>query len=780
MPAFYPIQQNFAGGSISPRLQGIVDDPRYKASLNTCENFELTPQGNIQKRNGFQYIARANSANSRLFNFPRTGESDYLVEIDDQLIKLWTVNGQVTQGGQNLLTDPTFENGTQAYTTLIDPTTGQAGRAGEIVTIAGSGVRMQNTINANLANPSTVRIEQVFTLGAANTQYTLRARQTFLQYQDITPNDQYGGAISISILRASDGAVLAQDRQTYGDVAPGTPANSYPSFGTIRNITFNYTPTVANLEVIFRIEQAGGTPFGQYSNILWENLQFVEAVGTPMPVTFPSPYTVQQVRELQVATDTASRIIVFAHPNVRPHAMQEVLNILSFAAINFTAMPATWTGENWPSVVEFFQGRMILASTPSDPGTIWGSEVGTILNFDQTITSPTQSDPYTFELLTNGQIQWIRGSKVLLIGTDRDEWTGSGSRGIIATDDFQFQRQSQLGSTRIRPEFASDQIAYVSTDSRRVRVINFDGISTETYNSQEISIPGEHLLTSGVRRVAYVRDPYYQLVCLTNDNNLQICMQDRVERLTGWYRFTTDGNFVDITATQEPGGDAMWCVVERAGLYNLEIYRPDSLTEHFLDAYIDTSIGVQAAPSLGDFNTAFSDAFDKTNAVDGDKPTIFLNLPTIYGERTISCYVVKPDGRILQHRDLILATGRDPLLDPEIAALGDRVIVGIPYTATAQTLPIDVPSQSGTSQGRLRRYSRIFARLVNDSGIPQLNNRRGRVRNAAPAPEFTTLTGDIEVRDLGQRKSGQVTIVQELPVKTEVIALFGKLSVQVT
>ena len=119
-------------------------------------------------------------------------------------------------------------------------------------------------------------------------------------------------------------------------------------------------------------------------------------------------------------------------------------------------------------------------------------------------------------------------------------------------------------------------------------------------------------------------------------------------------------------------------------------------------------------------------------------------------------------------------------LDKGVAELGDQVVVGLPYTATAETLRIEDNVGGGTLQGRLRHFNRIFARLVNNSGIPSLNGRRGRIRNAPAAPEYIRFSGDVEVRDLGQRKQGVISVVQELPLATEIVALFGKARVEVT
>ena len=52
-----PIQTNFTGGEISPRLRGRVDLTKYTSSLAHCENFIVFPHGGVTKRSGTRFVA---------------------------------------------------------------------------------------------------------------------------------------------------------------------------------------------------------------------------------------------------------------------------------------------------------------------------------------------------------------------------------------------------------------------------------------------------------------------------------------------------------------------------------------------------------------------------------------------------------------------------------------------------------------------------------------------------------------------------------------------------
>ncbi len=122
--------------------------------------------------------------------------------------------------------------------------------------------------------------------------------------------------------------------------------------------------------------------------------------------------------------------------------------------------------------------------------------------------------------------------------------------------------------------------------------------------------------------------------------------------------------------------------------------------------------------------------------------------------------------------DIVDGTVHWKYLGPTL--VGANIVVGLPYTAKAVTLPPEGGNPRGTAQGAKRRRMRIVLRL-NDSALPLINGKRPPDRTPA-TPQDTVeprVTGDVEVRDLGWDGDGTVTIEQDLPFRTEVLAIFG-------
>lgn len=96
-----PIQTNFTGGEISPKLLGRVDLGKYVSSVKRAENFVFFPHGGITKRSGTRFLAEVkNSAhNVRLIPFIFSTVQAYVIEFGDQYVRFYKDEGQIESGG---------------------------------------------------------------------------------------------------------------------------------------------------------------------------------------------------------------------------------------------------------------------------------------------------------------------------------------------------------------------------------------------------------------------------------------------------------------------------------------------------------------------------------------------------------------------------------------------------------------------------------------------------------------------------------------------------------
>jgi hypothetical protein len=95
-----PIQTNFTGGEISPRLRGRVDLTKYTSSLAHCENFVVFPHGGVTKRSGTRFVAEVkdSSAYTRLVPFIFSTVQAYILEFGHNYVRFVRNEGQIQSG----------------------------------------------------------------------------------------------------------------------------------------------------------------------------------------------------------------------------------------------------------------------------------------------------------------------------------------------------------------------------------------------------------------------------------------------------------------------------------------------------------------------------------------------------------------------------------------------------------------------------------------------------------------------------------------------------------
>tara|TARA_R100000700_G_scaffold19829_1_gene26579 strand:- start:8422 stop:10782 length:2361 start_codon:yes stop_codon:yes gene_type:complete len=96
-----PIQTNFTGGEITPKMHGRVDLQKYGASCKTLKNFICFPHGGIVKRSGTRFVAECkDSANTkRLIPFVFSTTQAYILEFGNDYIRFYRNEGQILDSG---------------------------------------------------------------------------------------------------------------------------------------------------------------------------------------------------------------------------------------------------------------------------------------------------------------------------------------------------------------------------------------------------------------------------------------------------------------------------------------------------------------------------------------------------------------------------------------------------------------------------------------------------------------------------------------------------------
>jgi hypothetical protein len=455
------------------------------------------------------------------------------------------------------------------------------------------------------------------------------------------------------------------------------------------------------------------------------------------------PWSLVQAASVQFVPETGVDRTVLVHPNVQPQTLTRAANgTWALDPIVFTTPPAEWAGTNWPGACEIHAGRLWLAGTPAQQNRVWASKVGELFNF--ALATGAASDAIDVKVSTKGAIRWMQSQKNLLFGTDQGEHYVSSVGGAPTPGDIQVVLGSMFGSAKLQPLAIGDQVLYVSPDRRKPRVIGFE-YQTDGWVSRDLAFMADHLTRPLIREAHFAKAPYPTAVFVLDDGSVAACAYDRGAQQLAWWRLTLpSGSVNSATVTDGDYGSIVWLSVTRGtGIY-LESFRLDDDAEHLLDAQVPVT--VPASLELAGLDHL------EWMAVD-----------------------VVADGAIVG-AGLVVAGGKVTLDDPDLE--GETVVVGLPYLAKAVTLPREGGNQRGSAQGAKRRNVRVRLRL-NDSAIPLVDGDRAAPDRSPSTPmgdPEPLMSGDVEVTCLGWA-DGVVTIEQDLPFRTEILALFANTAV---
>jgi len=464
-------------------------------------------------------------------------------------------------------------------------------------------------------------------------------------------------------------------------------------------------------------------------------------------ITFPHDWSTDtDIREIQVAMpasdqgDIEPTILYMVSPRIPPHKLtyDRVNRIWSFGLVNFVGTPPRWELENWPGVIGFYQGRMWLAATPDQPESFWGSASGEFEDF--TPGGTEADDQVAFGLDHRGRIEWLVGSKNLLIGTENAEFIATSESGVIKAGDIQVTHQSSFGSASAMAEQVGNQIMYISADGRKIREMGFQW-TDEGYVSRDLTFIAEHL-TGGVgdnKRlvdIAWVQNPDNLLWGLLADGTLICATYERSYEIIGWHRHHTPGDVLSIAVVESYGESKLWVLTRRNNIL-----------------YLETIV-----------EGIFQDSF---KLIDNEEsPSASISVPHLAFE---SVQVIA-DGAV--HQNITLDSNGDGILD----APADIVIVGLFYDNHLKTLPLDVGSQTGSGRAYSKGWSSVYTYLI-DSHLPLLNGERSPDRTPATPMDTAEprVTGFIRMTELGYDEKAQLDVSQDLPLSCVVGGFFGEL-----
>ena len=417
-----------------------------------------------------------------------------------------------------------------------------------------------------------------------------------------------------------------------------------------------------------------------------------------------------------------------------------------------------------PSCISFYEQRLVFAGTISEPQTVFFSKAGDYEN----MTSGTNADDamvYTIAANQVNVIRYLKAQRTLVIGTTAAEYTVSadGTDASITPTNITIKRQSSYGSANVDAVTAGNAILFLQKAKRKIRELayNFD---SDSYVAPDLTILNDTVTDSGIVQMEWQQEPDNILWCVRDDGQLAALTYQRSENVVSWHRHILGGAFGSGNSVVESiasvsgdlNEDELWCIVKRT---------VNGATVRYVECFSDF-----------DFDETASTDFkflDSHLSYSGNATTTLSGLSHLQGQ-TVS---ILADGSV--HANKVVNGSGQITLDRSVT----KACVGLPYDSILQTMRIEGGSLEGTSQGKIKRISKVVLRLFETVGVkvgPSLSNLEAipfrTTSSNLSAPVDTLIEGDKEIEfDDDYNSDGHIFIKQDQPLPASILAIYPTL-----
>lgn len=437
--------------------------------------------------------------------------------------------------------------------------------------------------------------------------------------------------------------------------------------------------------------------------------------------------------------------------------------LLTLGAMTATSNWAECSWSNfrgWPRTVAAYQNRLLYGGNEDENNKIWVSQLGDLaqLTRDSQISGTTgwtglasasSSDSFANGIASGSgdTINWILADKLLGIGTEGREYTGSIVIGTSSSS-LSLDPQTAIGSAYIQPKKIDNALTFIDNTDTAVREFIFN-FSEDNYRSEDISFKASHLPFNGESLYLYTtsatalrvkpRITEFQVQKTTSSQILWfkdrvgkvfICSRDRANQINSWSKmdFSANVDFEDINnsfgdiveslcavPSYVGTGDDVFIVTNRE-MNSSPVYSIERVigTKHFHNSrYRNTTISSIDSDPI-DYTGIHLDYMTKVDVGDltaeADGSYTYAMGTNLEGEtiqvviegRYIGGYVVDGSGEI-----------NVPGSDIPFTLYSDYpVIMGLKYNFAVQPVAVDAGSVLGSSQSVIKRVDEVVLKLL--------------------------------------------------------------------
>jgi hypothetical protein len=646
-----PILPSLNAGELSPYLEGRVDFDQYPKGFRKLENWVPLVQGPVTKRPGTRYVATSkhNDRQHIVKDFIFSDDDAYVLEIGHEYIRFYTDRGQVLSGGSVYEISTPYD---EQDLTLLRFT-----QSADVIYITHP-LYVSRKLSRYAAT-NWVLEEIPFENGPFDVENTTT---TTIQASAVTGSVTLTASASI-FTSGQVGAFLKLTQENNGSVNPWEAGKAITA-GNIRSYDGNF------YEAQNSATTGGDPPIHTDGDV-------IDGTGTVTWRYLHSGFGVLQITSVVSGTQAVANVT------------SRLPDAVSTSATKYWAEGAWSSEKGYPGAVAFSGDRLFFGGSIAAPQTIWGSVVGSYVDFKPG-TEDDSSLTLTISSSDVNQIRWIDDDeKGLLVGTARGEWVLRPSANNEALTPFNAKatRVTNFGSNFVEPARVHKAVMFIQSAAKKLREMAYT-LDVDGFSAPDMTVRAEHITGGGVVSMCYQAQPNPVIWAARAGGELIGLSYERDQDVLAWHQHPlggTDTIVESVTAIPTPDGfaDELWLSVKRT-INGSTVRTVEYMTEFF------------------GHDTAQDDAFfvDCGATYDGAAATTISGLDWLEGE-TVK---VLKDGAT--HPDVTVSSGEITL-----NSAGEKVHIGLGYSAVAVTENLEAGQSEGTAQGKKGRVSKALFRL---------------------------------------------------------------------
>ncbi len=588
-----PIQPSFSGGEWSPKVQGRVDNERYKTGLAKSLNFIPLVQGPLLRRPGMKYVGSDVKDPSKPpsflpFQFSQT--QNYVLEFGERYIRFFANGGRVITSSTVFQVDGWHTTAFGFYACRGDfrANLGEFVLHSSVISNGGilelpspyrqtdvSGIKYaqkEDTLYLQHPNYPTYKLQRL-----GNSFWDLK--QIFFKDGPYLPINSYqtvGDSLDISLIPSSAAiGVLSACKDQVETITNATSSGGLVQITTSNSHAYSSGDKVW-IGGIVGTTEANNAAYGYWTIDVVNNTNFTlrnsvfsnayvsggqvyaalfvhsSTVGVDAWITGTSAVNVYAGRSIGLVGSDGKRYFGFiSGVSNSAQAVFKMGDDAGGQALPSTSTITTWQFGVWnrlngfPNAISFHQDRLALAGAAQFPQRFDLSMIS-----DYEYFSPSDGTDSTFPVLDNNavssnvtsdklnKINWLKSDdKGLLAGSVAAEWViaPNNQASAITPTNVNSKQTSSFGSHNADAVQTGNATLYIQNGQRRVRELNYF-YQVDTFRSTDIAELADHLMLPGITKLVNQKETLPVVWALTTEGQLRSMSysRDDVTLKVGW------------------------------------------------------------------------------------------------------------------------------------------------------------------------------------------------------------------------------------------------------